>query len=92
MEKVRGVEYGEMGIRVNAIAPGAIRTPMVEGSMKQLDAENPRGAAQQFVQGNPTKRFGEPHEIASVVAFLLSDEATYINAAVIPIDGGQSAK
>ncbi|GAA1855372.1 glucose 1-dehydrogenase [Microbacterium koreense] len=87
-----GVEYAEMGIRVNAIAPGAIWTPMVEGSMKQLSADDPRGAAQQFVQGNPTKRFGEPHEIASVVAFLLSDDATYINAAVIPIDGGQSAK
>ncbi|WP_110589138.1 glucose 1-dehydrogenase [Microbacterium suaedae] len=87
-----GIEYGEHGVRVNAIAPGAIWTPMVEGSMKQIDAENPRRAAEQFVQANPTKRYGEPHEIASVVAFLMSDDSTYVNAAVLPIDGGQSAK
>jgi NAD(P)-dependent dehydrogenase (short-subunit alcohol dehydrogenase family) len=87
-----GIEYGEYGIRINAIAPGAIWTPMVENSMKQLDAENPRKAAEQFIQGNPTKRYGEAHEIASVVAFLLSDDAAYINAVVLPIDGGQSIK
>lgn len=87
-----GVEYGQYGVTVNAIAPGAIWTAMVEGSMKQLDAENPREAAQEFIQTNPTKRYGEPEEVAAVVAFLLSDEASYINSAVIPIDGGQSAK
>lgn len=86
------VEYGEYGIRVNAIAPGAIWTPMVEGSMRQLDAENPKKAAEQFIQQNPTKRYGRPEEIATVVAFLLSDESSYVNAAVIPIDGGQSSK
>ena len=86
------VEYGEHGVRVNAIAPGAIWTPMVENSMKQLDPENPRKAAEQFIQANPTKRYGEAHEIAAVVAFLLSDDSSYVNAAVVPIDGGQSAK
>ncbi|AZC12377.1 SDR family oxidoreductase [Microbacterium sp. ABRD28] len=87
-----GVEYGEFGVRINAVAPGAIWTPMVENSMKQIDAENPRQAAEQFIQANPTKRYGEAPEIASVVAFLLSDDSSYVNAAVIPIDGGQSAK
>ncbi|PRY10786.1 glucose 1-dehydrogenase [Kineococcus rhizosphaerae] len=86
------VEYGEHGIRVNAIAPGAIWTPMVENSMRQLDAENPEKAAEQFIQVNPTKRYGQAPEIASVVAFLLSDDASYVNATVVPIDGGQSAK
>jgi len=86
------VEYGQFGIRINAIAPGAIWTPMVEASMKQISADDPRGAAEQFIQGNPTKRYGEAPEIASVVAFLLSDDAAYVNAAVVPIDGGQSAK
>ncbi|MGA1838178.1 SDR family oxidoreductase [Herbiconiux sp. 11R-BC] len=86
------IEYGQFGITINAIAPGAIWTPMVENSMKQLDPENPRGAAEQFIQGNPTKRYGEAPEIAAVVAFLLSDDASYINAAVVPIDGGQSYK
>ena len=86
------VEYGQYNIRVNAVAPGAIWTPMVEESMKQIDAENPRKAAEEFIQVNPTKRYGEAPEIASVIAFLLSDDASYINAAVLPIDGGQSAK
>jgi len=86
-----GTEYGQYGITVNAIAPGAIWTAMVEGSMKQLDAENPRAAAEQFIQANPTKRYGEAEEVAAVAAFLLSDEASYINSAIIPIDGGQSA-
>ncbi|KQQ05972.1 oxidoreductase [Rathayibacter sp. Leaf185] len=87
-----GIEYGQYGIRINAIAPGAIWTPMVENSMKQLDAENPRRAAEEFIQINPTKRYGEAAEIASVVAFLLSDDAAYVNAVVLPIDGGQSIK
>ncbi|AND17957.1 glucose 1-dehydrogenase [Rathayibacter tritici] len=86
------IEYGEFGIRINAIAPGAIWTPMVENSMKQLDPENPRKAAEEFIQVNPTKRYGEADEIASVVAFLLSDDASYVNATVLPIDGGQSIK
>ncbi len=42
--------------------------------------------------GQPTKRYGEAPEIAAVVAFLLSDDASYVNATVVPIDGGQSAK
>ncbi|WBU39058.1 SDR family oxidoreductase [Homoserinibacter sp. YIM 151385] len=86
------VEYGQHGVRINAIAPGAIWTPMVEGSMRQIDPQNPEKAAEQFVQANPMKRYGRPEEIGSLVAFLLSDESTFINAAVIPIDGGQSAK
>ncbi|NHC21883.1 glucose 1-dehydrogenase [Nocardioides sp. IC4_145] len=86
------VEYGQWGVRVNAIAPGATWTPMVEASMRQLDPEDPRAAAVQFAQGNPAGRFGEPEEVAAVVAFLLSEDASYVNAAVIPIDGGQSAK
>lgn len=86
------IEYGEFGIRINAVAPGAIWTPMVENSMKQLDAENPEKAAEQFIQINPTKRYGKPEEVADLVSFLLSDKATYINAQVIAIDGGQSQK
>lgn len=86
------IEYGQFGVRINAIAPGAIWTPMVENSMRQLDAEHPEKAAEQFIQINPTKRYGQPDEIGAVVAFLLSDDASYINAAVVPIDGGQSAK
>ena len=86
------IEYGQFGIQVNAIAPGAIMTPMVEGSLKQIDAENWEEIGQQFVQPNPMKRFGEPKEVAALASFLLSGDAGFINAAVVPIDGGQSYK
>ncbi|WP_349829594.1 glucose 1-dehydrogenase [Brevibacterium litoralis] len=84
-------EYGEHGVRINAIAPGAIMTAMVEGSLKQIDPDNWEKVGEEFVSVNPMKRFGKPEEVAGLVAFLLSDDAPFINAAVVPIDGGQSA-
>jgi NAD(P)-dependent dehydrogenase (short-subunit alcohol dehydrogenase family) len=86
------VEYGKFGISINAIAPGAIMTPMVEASLKQIDADNWQEVGRQFVSVNPMQRFGEPDEVAALVAFLLSGEAPFINGAVITIDGGQSYK
>lgn len=86
------VEYGEHGIRVNAIAPGAILTPMVENSLRQIAGEDWEAAGREFTSVNPMKRLGRPEEVAGVVAFLLSDEASFVNGTVIPIDGGQSYK
>lgn len=84
-------EYGEFGVRINAIAPGAIMTAMVENSLKQLDPENPEEAGKQFVSVNPMKRFGKPEEVAGLVGFLLSEDAGFINGTVVPVDGGQHA-
>lgn len=86
------VEYGEFGVRINSIAPGAILTPMVKGSLKQIDPDNWEEVGEEFVQANPMKRFGKPEEVAHLVAFLLSDESPFINGSVINIDGGQSNK
>lgn len=87
-----GIEYGQFGVSIKAIAPGAIMTPMVVGSLKQIDADNWEEVGKQFVEPNPMKRFGKPEEVGYLVAFLLSDQANFINATVIPIDGGQSYK
>jgi NAD(P)-dependent dehydrogenase (short-subunit alcohol dehydrogenase family) len=87
-----GMEYGQYGISIKAIAPGAIMTPMVEASLKQIDQDNWEEVGKQFVEPNPMKRFGKPEEVGYLVAFLLSDQSSFINAVVIPIDGGQSYK
>jgi NAD(P)-dependent dehydrogenase (short-subunit alcohol dehydrogenase family) len=86
------VEYGQFGININAIAPGAIMTPMVEASLKQMGGDNWEEAGKEFVSVNPMKRFGKPEEVGHLVAFLLSEHSKFINAAVVPIDGGQSYK
>lgn len=85
------VEYGQFGININAIAPGAIMTAMVEGSLKRMDPENWEETGKEFVSVNPIKRFGTTEEVGSLVAFLLSVSG-FINGAVINIDGGQSYK
>jgi len=75
-----GKELAKYGIRVVAVAPGFTRTRMVEGIPEKIK--------QRFIEAIPMKRFAEPKEIASVVRFLASDEASYITATVIRVDGG----
>ena len=79
------VEYGPMGIRTNCIAPAAIRTPMVAES----DLDDPDFDEHLFLnQGTPLRRWGKPEEIARTAMFLLSDDASYINGAILVADGG----
>lgn len=85
-------EYGQFGISINAVAPGAIMTEMVEKSLKQIDEENWEQAGEEFVSVNPMKRFGKTEEVAGAVAFLLSDDANFVNGQVLAIDGGQSSQ
>ena len=79
------VEYGPFGIRTNCIAPAAIKTPMVAES----DLDDPDFDEHLFLtQGTPVRRWGKPEEIAKTAMFLLSDDASYINGAILVADGG----
>jgi NAD(P)-dependent dehydrogenase (short-subunit alcohol dehydrogenase family) len=91
MTRQAAIEYGQYGVSVNAVAPGAIMTEMIRGSLIQIAGEDGwEQAGADFVSVNPMRRFGQPDEVATLVTFLLSQEAPFINGAVVPIDGGQS--
>ena len=79
------------GVRVNAINPGSIATDRLQTRVKTLAAERgvePAAAAREMAQAMRIDRFGEPAEIASMVAFLASRPAAYLNGAIIDVDGG----
>ncbi len=91
MTRQAAVEYGQYGVSVNAVAPGAIMTDMIRGSLIQIAGEEGwEQAGADFVSTNPMRRFGQPDEVATLVTFLLSQEAPFINGVTVPIDGGQS--
>ncbi|MDF0706090.1 glucose 1-dehydrogenase [Flagellimonas okinawensis] len=90
MTKNAALEYGRDGILTNAIAPGAILTPMVAEAFKQVNPDDPKAAETEYAQRNPTKRLGLPKEVATVVSFLLSEENGYVSGQTIAIDGGES--
>lgn len=82
MTKTSAKELGSRGIRVNAVAPGFIQTPMTD----KLTDEQKNAILAQIAM----KRYGQPEEIANVVAFLLSDDASYVTGQTIEISGGLS--
>ena len=82
--RILAKEEGPNGIRVNAVAPGPIRTDMLAESFEVMGRER----ADAFVRSVPLRRTGEPEEIAAVVAFLVSDAAGYVTAQVIYVNGG----
>src|SRR5262245_13162165 len=89
LTKHLAVEWAQRGIRVNAVAPGTIRTERV----KQLP-EEPGGSeyVEAIKKAHPMGRLGEPEEVANAILFLASDEASFITGTVLPVDGGYLAQ
>ncbi len=85
MSREMGVEFGRQGVRVNALCPGPVSTPLLE----ELFASDQKRAARRLVH-IPLGRFGEAHEIANAALFLASDESSFITASSFLVDGGIS--
>ncbi|MFJ6444306.1 3-oxoacyl-ACP reductase [Streptomyces sp. NPDC091649] len=83
MSRELGVQFARDGIRVNALCPGPVNTPL----LRELFAKDPERAARRLVH-IPAGRFAEPAEIAAAVAFLASDDSSFVNAADFLVDGG----
>ncbi|SAL86680.1 short chain dehydrogenase [Caballeronia arvi] len=89
LTRALGIEYAPSNVRVNAIAPGYIETQL---TLDWWDAQaDPKAARQATLDLQPMKRIGRPQEVAMTAVFLASDEAPFINASCITVDGGRSA-
>lgn len=85
LTKSAAIEYSAQGIRINAVGPGAIRTPMVTELEKNKDTKD---IVDHLVSLHPVGRFGKPEEVAEMVVWLSSNRASFVTGAYYPVDGG----
>lgn len=90
MTRQLAVDYPKE-MRVNAVAPGTVQTPFVEGYLEKYHAHEKEKVREQLVSRQPIGRLGTPEDVASLVRYLCSEEAGFINGAVVAIDGGWTA-
>jgi NAD(P)-dependent dehydrogenase (short-subunit alcohol dehydrogenase family) len=88
LTKNMAIDYGGRGIRVNAICPGFIETPMTESIFDLPGMEQTRAA---LIEEHALRRLGRADEVAGAAVFLISDDASFVTGTAIPVDGGYTA-
>ena len=91
LTRALAVDYGPRGIRVNAVALGSIATERSDAHLAGLDAAVAADFEREIGLLQPLGRMGRAGEVADVVAFLVSEQASFVNGVILPIDGGRSA-
>jgi 3alpha(or 20beta)-hydroxysteroid dehydrogenase len=92
LTKSGALEYGRDQIRVNAVCPSPIETRMMRSLERGLNADDPEAVHKMMAANIPIGRYGEPEEVAALVAFLCSDDAKFISGGIYTIDGGSRAR
>lgn len=90
MTRQLAVDYPK-SLRVNAVCPGTVQTPFVEAYLEKFHRDNKEETRAELRARQPVGRLGQPEEMASMVRYLVSDEAAFVNGALFPIDGGLTA-
>jgi len=90
LTRALAVEYGRRGIRVNAVAPGSVATERYERFLAEQSPEAAAAVEAELAELHPLGRVATPAEVASAVAYLLSDEASFVNGVTVPVDGGRA--
>jgi NAD(P)-dependent dehydrogenase (short-subunit alcohol dehydrogenase family) len=91
MTRTASLELVRRGVRVNAVCPAPIETPMADAVERGFNAANPRAVHERLAASIPMRRYGRPEEVAALVAFLCSPDAAYINGGIYTVDGGAMA-
>lgn len=90
LTRALAVEYGPHGIRVNAVAPGSVATERYAAFLGRQEPEAVARIEQEMRLLHPLGRVARPEEVAAAIVYLLSDDASFINGATVPVDGGRS--
>ena len=85
------LEFAVLGVRVNAVCPAPIETRMMRSIERGTNPDDPQAAHARTAERLPLRRYGEPEEVAALVAYLCSADASYITGGIYPVDGGSSA-